>query len=130
MYTPSAAISRTRRKLMKNQRRFKAPNYSHGCLLAKTFGVSAANGGSSSPLLDVTNVGGAEKYLASPRQLPGRSTNEATNSAVEAAVSAASLGSACASHAGGGALAVANLLILAPERSRFTNHQSPSSSAP
>jgi hypothetical protein len=28
--------------------------------------VSAANGESSSPLLDVTNVGRAEKYLASP----------------------------------------------------------------
>ena len=28
--------------------------------------MSAANGGSSSPLLDVTNVGGAEKYLALP----------------------------------------------------------------
>jgi hypothetical protein len=28
---------------MKNQRRFKAPNYSRGCLLAKAFGVSAAN---------------------------------------------------------------------------------------
>jgi hypothetical protein len=27
---------------MKNQRRFKAPNYSRGCLLAKAFGVSAA----------------------------------------------------------------------------------------
>src|ERR1700730_10379139 len=76
---------------MKNQRRFKAPNYSHGCLLAKAFGVSAANGGSSSPLLDVTNVGGAEKYLASPRPLPGRSAHEAANSAVEAAVSPAPL---------------------------------------
>jgi hypothetical protein len=27
---------------MKNQRRFKAPNYSRGCLLAKAFGVSVA----------------------------------------------------------------------------------------
>jgi hypothetical protein len=51
---------------MKNQRRFKMPNCRRDCLLAKAFGVSAANGGSSSPLLDVTNVGGAEKYLASP----------------------------------------------------------------
>jgi hypothetical protein len=30
---------------MKNQRRFKALNYSRGCLLAKAFGVSAANSG-------------------------------------------------------------------------------------
>jgi hypothetical protein len=42
---------------MKNQRRFKAPNYSRGCLLAKApcsrrlseFGVSAANFGSALP---------------------------------------------------------------------------------
>jgi hypothetical protein len=30
---------------MKNQRRFKAPNCRGGCLLAKAFGVSAANSG-------------------------------------------------------------------------------------
>jgi hypothetical protein len=30
---------------MKNQRRFKATNYSRGCLLAKAFGISAANSG-------------------------------------------------------------------------------------
>jgi transcription elongation factor len=35
---------------MKNQRRFKAPNYSRGCLLAKAFGVSAANSGERTPL--------------------------------------------------------------------------------
>jgi hypothetical protein len=28
---------------MKGKPRFKAPNYSRGCLLAKAFGVSAAN---------------------------------------------------------------------------------------
>jgi len=32
-------------KMMKGKRRFKAPNYSRGCLLAKAFGVSAANSG-------------------------------------------------------------------------------------
>jgi hypothetical protein len=34
---------------MKTQRRFKAPDYSRGCLLAKAFGVSAANSGSALP---------------------------------------------------------------------------------
>src|SRR5438132_12475849 len=66
MCTASTATSRTRRKMMKGKRRFKARNCRGDCPLAKGFGVSAANGGSSSPLLDVTNVGGAEKYLALP----------------------------------------------------------------
>ncbi len=35
---------------MKNQRRFKATNYSRGCLLAKAFGVSAANSGERTPV--------------------------------------------------------------------------------
>ena len=43
---------------MKNQRRFKAPNYRRGCLLAKAFGVSAANSGG--------------KRTARPRWLAGR----------------------------------------------------------
>src|SRR6266446_1558284 len=51
-------------------RRREATVAGESSMLAKTFGVSAANGGSSSPLLDVTNVGGAEKYLASPDRAP------------------------------------------------------------
>src|SRR6266403_447314 len=43
MYTASAATSTTRDKLAKNQRRFKAPNYTRGCVRAKAFGVSSAN---------------------------------------------------------------------------------------
>ncbi len=51
-------------------RRREATAAGESSMPAKTFGVSAANGGSSSPLLDVTNVGGAEKYLASPDGAP------------------------------------------------------------
>jgi hypothetical protein len=50
MYTPSATTSRTKTKLMKTQRPFKARNYSRGCLLAKAFGVLAANSGERTPL--------------------------------------------------------------------------------
>jgi hypothetical protein len=47
MYTPSATTSTTRRKLMKNQRRFKAPNCRGGRLSRKFRGaaVPARRGG-------------------------------------------------------------------------------------
>ena len=92
-------------------------------------------------LLDVTNVGGAEKYLASPDGAPkafasrlADPTNEATNSAVEAAVSPHLWGAHCLLAVVGrwsrkcGARTQNDEMLTSSRRITFADHGSRSSS--
>jgi hypothetical protein len=54
--------------MIKGKRRFKARNCSRGCPLAKTFGVSAANSGSTLP----AGRGGRRRYQRARGGLPAR----------------------------------------------------------